>query len=195
MSSPLALSPVHDALAKAGQANAEQCALAHLADLSLLPRAGVKGAGAADWLAALGLPLPPTANSWLALAQGGLIARLGQTEYLVDGDAAAAIAGAPRSAGVYPVLRQDASFAIGGARIDELLLQTCNVDFRILDADPSKLVMTSIVGVSVTVVRTPGECSPSYRLWCDGTYGLYLWDTLAEIIAELGGGVAPAPLS
>ena len=27
-----------------------------------------------------------------------------------------------------------------------------------------------------------------YRIWCDGTYGAYLWDTLLEIAIELGGG-------
>ena len=26
------------------------------------------------------------------------------------------------------------------------------------------------------------------RLWCDGTFGVYLWETLLNIIKELGGG-------
>lgn len=192
MNSPLPLSPVHDALLRHGQGKTPLNELLSIADFSLLPRTGVKGPGAADWLSSLGMALPRTPNSWLELPQGGLIARLGLTEYLIDGDVLAVekIASATRKTGVYPVLRQDASLSLSGSRVNELLLQTCNVDFRILDADPSKLVMTSIVGVSATVVPLKTGSSPEYRLWCDGTYGLYLWETLTEIITELGGAVA-----
>jgi sarcosine oxidase subunit gamma len=192
MNAPLALSPVHDALLRHGRENAKPNDLLTIADLSRLPRAGVKGPGAAEWLAALGLALPASPNRWLDLSQGGLVARLGQTEYLVDGNVAVVekVTSAARTPGVYPVWRQDASFSLGGSRVNELLLQTCNVDFRILDTDPSQLLMTSIVGVSVTVVPLKVGASPLYRLWCDGTYGSYLWETLTEIIAELGGGVA-----
>jgi len=39
-------------------------------DVSRTPRAGVKGPGAAAWLAALDLPVPRTPNSWLPLPGG-----------------------------------------------------------------------------------------------------------------------------
>jgi len=196
MNAPLALSPVHDALRAHSGKPAQASDLLAIADYSLLPRAGLKGPGAAEWLTALGLTLPTAPNRWLGLPQGGLIARLGQSEYLIDGnaDVVAKIAATARTPGVYPVLRQDASFSLSGSRVNELLLQTCNVDFRILDADPSLLLMTSMVGVSVTVVPLKTGAFPSYRLWCDGTYGYYLWETLTEIIAELGGGVDPDSL-
>jgi len=192
MNAPLALSPVHDALRSHVGKPAPASDLLTITDHSLLPRAGVKGPGAAAWLEALGLTLPATPNAWLELPNGGLIARLGQSEYLVDGNTAvvAAMAAAPRTPGVYPVLRQDASFALAGRLVNELWLQTCNVDFRTLDADPTKLLLTSVVGVSVTIVPVKTGASPCYRLWCDGNYGLYLWDTLSEIITELGGGIA-----
>ena len=192
MNSPLALSPVHDALHARGGKLAKANDLLTIADHSLLSRAGVKGPGAAAWLAALGLNLPASPNHWLELPQGGLVDRLGQSEYLIDGNAevVAKIAATTRTPGVYPVLRQDASFSLSGSRVSELFLQTCNVDFRILDSDPAQLLMTSMVGVSVVVVPLKTGASPNYRLWCDGTYGLYLWETLNEIIAELGGGVA-----
>ena len=194
MNAPLALSPVHDALQHQVGKKAPANDSLTIADYSLLPRAGVKGPGAAAWLEALGLSLPVTPNRWLALPQGGLVARLGQSEYLIDGNAEVAgkLAATARTSGVYPVLRQDASFSLAGSRVNELLLQTCNVDFRVLDAEPSALVMTSMVGVSVTVLVEQTGASPLYRLWCDGTYGLYLWETLAELIAELGGGVVVA---
>lgn len=161
-----------------------------IVDLSHLPRAGAKGPGAADWLAALGLAVPHQPNSWNRLPGEGLIARLGLTEFLVEGDASIVdtLMQADRTAGVYPVLRQDASFALCGARVNELLLQTCNVDFRTLDAEPSKLILTSMAGVGITILATRTGTLPCYRLWCDGTYGLYLWDTLVGIAEELGGG-------
>lgn len=207
MMRPTPLSPIHDALlahapiwqqpGDAGSGvrrfSANDGELARqlgVADLSHLARAGVKGPGAANWLLTFGLPLPSRPNSWLALSDGGLIARLGQTEYLVEAAPAVIqqMLQAPRAAGVYPVLRQDAAFALCGERLNELLLQVCNVDFRCLAADPALVVLTSMAGTSVTVLRAGPAADPVYRLWCDGSYGLYLWETLGGIAAELAGG-------
>jgi sarcosine oxidase subunit gamma len=168
----------------------ERAAILGLADLSHQTRAGAKGRGTAEWLSGLGVTIPLQPNSWSALPSGGLVARLGNTEFLVEGDTTLVdkIMQEKRTAGVYPVLRQDAAFALCGARVNELLLQTCNVDFRTLDAEPSKVVLTSMAGVGVTILSKKNGKYPSYRIWCDGTYGVYLWETLAEISTELGGG-------
>jgi sarcosine oxidase subunit gamma len=201
------LSPIHDALlarnpvwSDAGAMppavlnfdghDTQRAAAVGVADLSHRPRIGAKGPGAAGWLAELGLPVPVLPNSWNMLPDGGLIARLGLTEYLVEGNSPTigTLMQTGRVAGVYPVLRQDASFALCGARVNDLLLQTCNVDFRMLDAEPSKLILTSMAGVGVTILATRTGDQPCYRLWCDGTFGRYLWDTLAGIAEELGGG-------
>ena len=54
--------------------------------------------------------------------------------------------------------------------------------------------LTSMVGVSVTIIKQPLQSGhPAgeelcYRIWCDGTYGAYLWETLLEIATDLGGG-------
>ncbi|WP_298217727.1 hypothetical protein [Halothiobacillus sp.] len=207
MKSPSPLSPIHDVLLAKASAwsdsdslppsvrkfdarDPQKATLLGVADLSHLPRTGAKGAGAAGWLADLGLPLPSRPNSWLALPDGGLISRLGRTEYLIESNPTlvAQIMQTPRSPGVYPVLRQDAAFALCGSRVNELLLQTCNVDFRCLAADPEQLVLTSMAGVSILVLATGDKIHPVFRLWCDGTYGPYLWETLTGIAEELGGG-------
>lgn len=204
MNAPVSLSPVHEALIARNPLStdwnvmppvvrgfdgddAQRAAVAGVADLSHRPRTGAKGPGAAGWLAALGLPVPGQPNSWSTLPDGGLIARLGLTEYLVEGDASivATLMQTGRTAGVYPVLRQDVSFALCGSQVNDLLLQTCNVDFRSLDVDPEKVILTSMAGVGITILSTRSGC---YRLWCDGTFGLYLWDTLVGIAEELGGG-------
>jgi sarcosine oxidase subunit gamma len=168
----------------------QKAELLGVADLSHLPRAGVKGPGAAGWLSELGLLLPSRPNIWLELSNGGLIGRLGHTEYLIEGNTTSVtqIMQTERAPGVYPVLRQDAAFALCGSRVNELLLQTCNVDFRCLATNPEHLVLTSMAGVSVLVLATGNKIQPVYRLWCDGTYGLYLWETLTGIAEELGGG-------
>lgn len=152
-------------------------------DVSRTPCAGVKGPGAATWLSALDLPVPRAPNSWLPLP-GGLIARLGLHEFLVEGFSVAKLA-APLASGVYPVLRQDTALMLKGARLNDLLLEACSVDFRAFDLSARPVVLTSVVGVGVIAI--PGEESgrPCCRIWCDGTYGEWFQKTLAGIAGEL----------
>ena len=157
-----------------------------IADVSCFAKTGLKGPRAAAWLAERGVPVPPRANTWC----GDLIARLGETEFFLEGDAAGKVA-ETASQGVYPVLRQDTAIALTGTRINELLLQTCSVDFTAIHGDA--LVMTSMVGVPVLVIPQQREGMPLMRIWADPTFGPYLWQTLLEIVQELGGG--PAGLS
>lgn len=172
--------------------DAEAAVIAGIGDLTWLARTGCKGPGAAQWLVAQCLPIPDAPNQWLPLDGGALIARLGRSEFLIeDGDTSAfcaGIAAAAPGAGVYPVLRQDAELVLCGARIGELLLQACSFDFASLDLSSRPVVLTSMVGVGVAVLPFPSERGPAYRLWCDSTYGAWLWRTLTGIARELGGG-------
>lgn len=162
-----------------------------LIDLSHLARTGLKGPAAPDWIQAQGLALPPP-NAWEELPGGGVIARLAATEFLVEDAAEGRAVGAINAAlaepvaGVYPVPRQDAALALTGSRVSELLVQTCNVNFP--DVDDRSVVMTLMIGVSVLVIRQTLGKRPCYRAWCDPSYAPYLWNTLAEIAQELGGG-------
>jgi sarcosine oxidase subunit gamma len=45
-----------------------------------------------------------------------------------------------------------------------------------------------VAGISATVIRQILNDEPVYRIWCDGTYGPYMWEVLTEIATELGGG-------
>lgn len=169
-----------------------------LADLSFLTRFGVKGPKAAAWLTQQGIPLPDRPNCWCALPEGGIVARLGMNEFLIEDSLHSSIA--PQltqacqnpPAQVYPVLRQDAAIALCGPAVHDLLRQTCNVNFSALSLSDRPLVLTSLIGVSVLMI--PGERSsqPLYRLWCDSSFGPYLWTTLLNIAAELGGGAIGA---
>ena len=165
-----------------------------IADLSCLDRAGLKGPEAARWLESLHLPVPSQANAWTELPDGGVIARLGRTEFFVEdgvtGDSASRLRNAPALgiAGVYPVIRQDAAIAIVGRRVNELFVQTCNVNFQELDSASRTVVMTMMVGVAVLVIRQDHQSLPGFRIWCDPTSAPYLWDSLTGIAVELGGG-------
>lgn len=154
-----------------------------IADVSCFVKAGLKGPRAAAWLAERGIAVPPRANTWC----GELIARLGETEFFLEGDVAGKVAETPPP-GVYAVLRQDTAIALSGSRINELLLQTCSVDFTAIHGDA--LVMTSMVGVPVLVIPQQRDGMPLMRIWADPTFGPYLWQTLLDIVRELGGGPA-----
>ncbi|XHX79607.1 MAG: hypothetical protein RBJ76_06730 [Stenomitos frigidus ULC029] len=166
-----------------------------IADVSCLTRFGVKGANAADWLLSQGITIPDRPNTWNPLPDSGMIARLGSTEFLIEDslqshfavDLAEACQQLP--AKVYPVLRQDAAIVLCGSQVNELLLQTCSVNFRALSLLERPVMLTSMVGVTVTIIPSDRNGLPFYRLWCDGTFGAYLWGTLSAIVAEMGGGV------
>jgi len=49
-----------------------------------------------------------------------------------------------------------------------------------------------MVGVAVTVIPNERAGQPFYRIWCDGTFAVYLWQTLLAIATELGGGAVGA---
>jgi sarcosine oxidase subunit gamma len=177
-------------VARFGADEAARRANAGIGDRSFLQRAGVKGAGAAAWLNAQGIDTPAQPNSFLQLADGTLVARLGLTEYLIEdtpgGTRTAALMAQPPGERVYPVPRFDAALELTGTQIPELLRQTCAFDFSTLAAPA--LVMTSMVGVGVTALTLDSADGPVVRLWCDGTWGGYLWLTLVEVAGDLGGG-------
>jgi sarcosine oxidase subunit gamma len=168
-------------------------------------RLGLKGPRAADWLVTQGIDLPATPNTWThpeeaPAADALLVARLGTAEFFLEDGAAGTTLGRMSSAlgknppGVYPVLREDWAFRLGGERADDVLAQVCNVNFAALSLDPRPLIMTLMVGVAVLVVpqRVAGggpDAAPErhYRIWCDPTFGPYLGESLGKVVIECGG--------
>ena len=165
-----------------------------LTDVSSLVRTGLKGPGAIQWLEAQGIPVPQGFNRWVPLPEGGLVARLARTEFLVEdgwaGGPVTRLATALRTTapGVYPVPRQDCALDICGAGAPDLFAETCTVPFAMDPPEARIVTLTTMVGVGVTVLRRDVQGRPCWRLWCDGTSGPYLWETLTSIAAEHGGG-------
>jgi sarcosine oxidase, subunit gamma len=161
-------------------------------------RFGLKGPQAAVWLAERGIAVPAAPNTWSQNSppgrdRGPLVARLGSAEFFLE-DAAgdALLRGIEPGAethppGVYPVLRQDEAFVLGGARVHEALAQVCNVNFADLALEAQPVVMTSMIGVSVLVVPREADGVRRYRIWCDPTFGGYLGESLEAVVIECGG--------
>lgn len=170
---------------------AEYASRLSLCDVSFLQRFGCKGPAAAEWLSAQGLPVPEQANHYVQ--QGVLrVLRLGNSEFLVEEEAGseqlAQLNQTDVPERVHAVLRNDAAFVISGPLVSELFAQVCDIDVTAELEDESRLVMTMMAGVSVTMLRQKSAEAWQYRVWCDGTLGVYLWQTLLTIIQELGGG-------
>ncbi len=167
-----------------------------LHDVSWRRRFGCKGPEAGRWLKAKGLSIPEPANSWAADPKGNLVARLATSEFLVEAlgneqQRIGMLSGLLPANDVYPVIRQDAAFVLQGKRARDLLLQTCSFNFDALPVTEERsgtAVMTSMVGVGVTVIPRVVGMVREYRIWCDPSFGLYLWSTLVGIAKEMGGG-------
>ena len=173
-------------------------------------RMGLKGPRAAEWLAAQGIALPTEPNTWThSAATSGpdalLVARLGTGEFfledIVAGSTLTRIAPALDSqpSGVYPVLREDWAFRLGGQGEHDVLAQVCNVNFSALALDSNPVIMTLMIGVAVLVVPQSvpdgrgvpagdgGAAERQYRIWCDPTFGPYLGESLGAVVIECGG--------
>lgn len=160
-----------------------------LQDVSHARRIGFKGPGAIAWLQGRGIALPERANSWCAMNadERDIVVRLGAAEFMLEqasGDMAwRALAGelAAPIAGVYPVLREDRAFMLMGQDADAVLAEVCNVNFAALAAEEREALMTMMIGVAVIVVPQGNAARRRYRIWCDPSYGDYLWSALQEV--------------
>jgi glycine cleavage system aminomethyltransferase T len=168
-----------------------------LCDVSGLAKIGVKGPGAEDWLAKQGIDLPTAVYATKRLADGGIIARLAADEFILEGglrsDTVAAVEerfGSYGQDNVFRVERQEATFLLVGSSAQDVLAQTCGINFR--EAPPGQLVLTRVADVSCGLLPEVIGASPAYRVWIDCSYAIYLWETLVQICEELGGQVIGA---
>lgn len=162
-------------------------------DVSCFERYGVKGPQASQWLADHELAIPSNPNSWTLCDQKSLVLRLGSSEFLVEdqlgGLASKKLASdTVRVAGVYKVPRADAAFILSGSEVLNLFSELCSLDLRATSLLANDVIMTQVAGVSAIVLRQTLGGEQIYRIWCDGTYGSYMWEVLLEIAVELGGG-------
>jgi sarcosine oxidase, subunit gamma len=148
-----------------------------------------------------------------------LVARLGSVEFFIEQAASAALIdrianalGSPIE-GVYPALREDRAFVLSGSGAEDVLAQVCNIDFKNTSRAQRPVVMTMMIGVAVLVIPQDGkwgqspfpapqklgsvpegsvahEADASYRIWCDPSYGDYLWSSLQDVMQDMNVGEA-----
>ncbi|MGD9632496.1 MAG: hypothetical protein AB7G28_09005 [Pirellulales bacterium] len=172
-----------------------------LEHLGVLPRIGLKGPAAAQWLSDRSVEIPPQTFATCRHSDGTLIARLGETEFMLEATEGSDLVArlepelASLGDGVYSIPRGEVTLVISQNDCRLLFAQTCGVDFR---SQPSgKLIYTRVAGVSCSILPVT-DSEPRYRLWVDFGFAPYLWETLSGITKELGGVVqssatSPAP--
>lgn len=169
-----------------------------LADLSLLPRTGFKGADAIAWLASRGITIGAAANRAYRQSDGLLAAKLAPGEALIlaplDGRAEAIerldSAWSIDTAGAcYQVPRREshAWFRVTGAAAAAMFAKLCAVDLRAKKFAELDIAQTSVARLNAIVVRDDLGGVPAYHLLADSAAGEYLWRAALEAMAEFDG--------
>ena len=175
--------------------NASNRLVVELTDLSLLEKWGVKGPGAASWLAEKGLEVPPTIYASRPLPQGGIIVRVGTEEFFIEAaqrDISLAWLrdAMPDATNFTAVIREDAAMLITGSGSLDLFAQTCS--YRLEQSPKDQMIFTRVAGVSCGILPQSAGESMQYRLWFDPSYATYLGETLLQIVSELSGDALDA---
>ena len=174
-----------------------------LADLSVLPHTGFKGAGTVDWLTGQGLAIGGDSN--VAYRQGGgeWVARLAPNEiFLLDGLAGSGALidrlnqawswgqETPRRAIGYPVPRQDshAWFMVTGRSAPDMFAKICGVDLRLHKFPVGKIAQTSLAKMNGIVIRADLGQVPAFHLLADLASADYLWPAVLDAMQEFDGG-------
>lgn len=173
-----------------------------LADLSPLPRLGVKGAGTADWLAAQGIRIPEDSNRAVRQSSGVLAARLAPSELLLLGDLSGepapleSLAAAWRAEPVPPprprgyLLPRGHShfwFVVSGERAAAMFAKICGVDLRPGKFANGRIAQTSLARMNAVAIRDDRGGILAYHLLGDSASADYLWDCLIDAMAEFDG--------
>ncbi|MDR0633850.1 MAG: hypothetical protein LBF91_02605 [Azoarcus sp.] len=176
--------------------NLGECALA---DLTNLPRLGLRGPTAAQRLLAESLPIPDAPNRLARAPSGETLLRLSRTEYLLLGSFAdrgarvrALESELPQAGenGLYLLPRQDshAWFWLGGPRRADVMAKLCGVDLSPAAFAGDAIAQTSVARLDA-IVAGDGKPEPdAFHLLFDRPSAAYLWDALLDAMREFGGG-------
>jgi sarcosine oxidase subunit gamma len=162
-------------------------------DVSFRQRFGVKGPQASQWLASQKIKTPDSVNSW-GMDNGVLVLRLGSSEFLIEQQVSGEVCtqldqtSQIDTVGVYKVLRADAAFVISGDQMLTMFSELCKLDLTEKALKPNQVIMTQVADISATIVPEIINDRLVIRLWCDGTYGGYMWRVLHQLAQEQGGG-------
>ncbi|MFJ4348653.1 sarcosine oxidase [Pseudomonas sp. NPDC089401] len=169
----------------------QSCALTDLTDS---PRVGFRGADSAAYLEARGYRLPTLPNQALRQEDGGWVARLSATEYLLLGSAAdqGARVAAEENAWVqdarrnYLLPRQDshAWLQLSGEYCSAVMAKLCGVDLRLPAFPVGAVAQTSVARINVIVVNVGTDDLPTLQLLFDRASLAYMRAAMLDAMAE-----------
>lgn len=169
-----------------------------IVDLSALPRTGFRGNGAAAWLEGHGMGLPSSVNKASRQADGSLVARLSNDEYLLLGNLTDESGPATRTSAawsldatdhVYDLPRADSHcwLAVTGDHASSMLAKVCGIDLRLQKFSDGDVAQTSVARTSAIVIRADLGSCPCFFILGDASVAEYLWDALLDAMREFGG--------
>jgi sarcosine oxidase subunit gamma len=173
-----------------------------LADISMLPHTGFKGAGVVEWLRGQGAEISEAPNWAPAQAGGGLAVRQAAAEVMILGDLSGdggwperlkaawwAEPVPPESPRGFPMPRDEthAWLAVTGAQAAAMFAKICGVDLRRRAFPQGRVAQTSIARLNGVIVRDDRGDVPFYHLLADCAAAEYLWDCLIDAMAEFDG--------
>jgi sarcosine oxidase subunit gamma len=173
-----------------------------LADLSVLPHTGFKGAGVVAWLRGQGAEVSEEPNWAPTQKGGGLALRQAAAEVMILGD----LSGAggwperlkqawwaepvpPENPRGFPMPRDDthAWLAVTGEHAAAMFAKLCAVDLRAPAFPQGRVAQTSIARLNGVIVRDDRGQAPFFHLLADCAAAEYLWDCLRDAMAEFDG--------
>jgi sarcosine oxidase subunit gamma len=173
-----------------------------LADLSVLPHSGFKGAGVVEWLRRQGVEVSEEPNWAPRQAGGGLALRQASAEVMILGDLSGdggwperlkqawwAEPVPPETPRGFPMPRDEthAWLAVTGAHADAMFAKLCGVDLRPPAFPQGRVAQTSIARLNGVIVRDDQGGVPFFHLLADCAAAEYLWDCLLDAMAEFDG--------
>jgi sarcosine oxidase, subunit gamma len=173
-----------------------------LADLSVLPRWGVKGREAFAYLEKHRAVVPADNNRAERQADGSLVVRLSPGEALVLPSfesgrsivAEAMEALRPEGLGAcYPVPRQDTLcwLMVKGDAAPQMFAKLCGVDLAADQFADGAVAQTSVARLSAIVLRHDIGASLVFSILADSASAEYLWDCLVDAMDEFAGVTIP----
>ena len=189
--------PFVDSYSNAGD-EAEAARRLGICDLSLLPRDGINGRGSIAWLRDNGHELPEQPNTSVAQANGDLLVRLSNQEFLNLGlsslfgeagpnDKPVWLGNSEREAFAIPRADSHCLFAVSGEHTAAMFAKLCGVDLRPDYHNNGGVAQTSVARVNAIVIRQDLQQTPNFYLLTATSAAEYLWECLIDAIDEFEG--------
>lgn len=175
-----------------------------LVDLTDLPRVGFRGSHSAEYLRRRDFVLPDAPNRAVLQSDGGQVARLSQTEYLLLGsqeDQGQRVADEEARWELdhqanYLLPRQDSHgcFQLVGEHLSEVMAKLCGVDLSPEAFGIGAVAQTSAARINVIVINSSTAQQASLHILCDRASKTYFQEALLDAMAEFGGQLIGAIL-